>query len=149
MTAYLLDENVLQQMGPGGNPAVRAWLATVDDSDLRISAFTVFEKRRGRVMERNRLADKGKSTVEEEAKIAALDAFVADFGDRVIDIDPETVAEWTELLGAKGNNTIDAAIAAVARVHDLVVVSRNEKDFAGRGVKLLNPFKWPCEIRTV
>lgn len=149
MTAYLLDENVLQQMGPGGNPSVRAWLATVDDSDLRISAFTIFEKRRGRVMERNRLADKGNSTAEVEAKIAALDAFVADFGGRVIDIDPATVAEWTELLGAKGNNAIDAAIAAVARVHDLVVVSRNEKDFAGRGVKLLNPFKWPCEIRTV
>ena len=47
MTVYLLDENVLRELHPRGDVHVRAWFATVADSDLRISAVTFFEKRRG------------------------------------------------------------------------------------------------------
>jgi toxin FitB len=35
----------------------------------------------------------------------------------------------------------DAGLAATARVHGLVVVTRNAKDFAGRDVSLIDPFK--------
>jgi predicted nucleic acid-binding protein len=149
VTLYLVDVHVLQQMKPGGDPAVLAWKSTVDDSDLRNSAFTTFEMRRGRVAERNRAMSKGQEAHEFDAKIAKLDAFIAEFADRLIPVDGETVIEWTELLGAKGNNAIDAALAATARVHNLVVVTQNEKDFVGRGVRLLNPFKWPCDIKEV
>lgn len=34
----------------------------------------------------------------------------------------------------------DSLIAATARVHSLVVVTRNQRDFAGAGIKVLNPF---------
>jgi predicted nucleic acid-binding protein len=47
VTIYLLDENVLRELGPNGNVNVRRWLATVDDTSLRLSAATLFEKRRG------------------------------------------------------------------------------------------------------
>lgn len=33
-------------------------------------------------------------------------------------------------------------IAAIARVHQLTVVTRNTADFASLGVTLLNPFKY-------
>lgn len=35
----------------------------------------------------------------------------------------------------------DAMIAATARVHELIVATRNERDFARLGVQVVNPFK--------
>jgi toxin FitB len=37
------------------------------------------------------------------------------------------------------------ALAATARIHGFVLVTRNLKDFAGREVRLLNPFRNPPE----
>jgi predicted nucleic acid-binding protein len=37
-------------------------------------------------------------------------------------------------------NALDKQIAAIALVHDLTVVTRNAADFAGTGVKVVNPF---------
>lgn len=34
----------------------------------------------------------------------------------------------------------DAQIAAIARVHDFAVATRNTKDFEGCGIRLINPF---------
>jgi len=34
----------------------------------------------------------------------------------------------------------DAMIAATARVHDLVIATRNERDFKRLDVRVLNPF---------
>ena len=46
---YLLDTNVFRevQKGPEGHRNVRAWLDTVDDSELRLSAMTLAEVHRG------------------------------------------------------------------------------------------------------
>ena len=46
MTLYLLDENVLRELKHGGHENVHRWIATVDDTDLRLSVATLFEKRR-------------------------------------------------------------------------------------------------------
>jgi predicted nucleic acid-binding protein len=35
----------------------------------------------------------------------------------------------------------DAMIAATARIHNLTVATRNEKDFKPLGVRVLDPFK--------
>jgi toxin FitB len=40
-------------------------------------------------------------------------------------------------------------LAATAKVHDLVVVTRNVKDFAGRGVRVLNRFNKSPKIERV
>lgn len=47
---------------------------------------------------------------------------------------------------ATGNEagTIDGLIAATALEHDLTVVTRNVKDFAGGGVPLINPWEIPA-----
>jgi len=47
LTLYLLDENVLRELKRGGHKNVQQWIATVDDTDLRQSVATLFEKRRG------------------------------------------------------------------------------------------------------
>lgn len=137
MTAYLIDENVLREFGARGNANVRRWLATVDDADLRLSVATLFEKRRGAEALKRRNSQKAGELLK---AIASLEKT---FADRIIPVDAAVVAEWARMLGAKNKDRWDMALAATARVHGLVLVTRNNKDFAGRGVRLLNPFRNP------
>lgn len=65
------------------------------------------------------------------------------YADRIIPIDQIVVEEWTRMLGARNKDRWDLALAATARVHGLVLVTRNTRDFMGRGVRLLNPFLDP------
>ncbi len=143
MTIYLLDENVLREMRPGGDPHVRAWHHTVADADLRISVMTLFEKRRG--WERRRKASAGAA----EAMLAALDALEAAYRDRIVPIDAPVVKEWARLLGAKDKNQRDRALAATARVHGFILVTRNVEDIIGCDVLVLNPFMRNPKVRRV
>jgi toxin FitB len=142
VTLYLLDENVLREMHPKGNANVHRWLATVDDADLRLSAATLFEKRRGAVALRRR------DPVRSARLLAAIDELEKLFADRIVPIDGPIVAEWTRLLGQKNKDRWDLALAATARVHEFVLVTRNVDDFAGRQVRVLNPFTDPPLART-
>jgi len=137
VTAYLIDENVLREFGVRGNANVRKWLATVDDSDLRLSAATLFEKRRGAEMLKRRDPDRAANLLK---TIGAVEKVYAD---RIIPIDASVVAEWTRMLGSKNKDRWDLALAATARVYDLVLVTRNIKDFETRSVRLLDPFRDP------
>lgn len=134
MTVYLLDENVLREFHRRGNARVRAWLATVQDGDLRISVMTLLEKRRG--WERRRRTDRDLAV----AKLAELDALQAAYAGRIVPIDEAVMKEWARLLGAKDKNQIDRALAATARIHGFVLVTRNIDDVRGCGVQVLNPF---------
>lgn len=133
---YLLDTNVLREVGktePHKN--VATWLKSVDDGDLAISALTVREIAKG--------VAKLRKTKPETA--AALDAAVMvifeAFDGRILPIDRVVATAWGEALGASEKHVDDAGLAATALVHGLVVVTRNIKDFEGRGVKLVDPFK--------
>jgi hypothetical protein len=143
MTVYLLDENVLRELRPGGNPNVNAWRATIDDTDIRISVMTLFEKRRG--WERRRRTDPDLAA----ARIADLDKLEAAYKSRIISIDAPVMAEWARLLGAKDKNQRDRALAATARVHGFVLVTRNIDDLRGCGVQVLDPFKRSPSIAIV
>ncbi|MBY5790232.1 type II toxin-antitoxin system VapC family toxin [Rhizobium leguminosarum] len=139
MTGYLLDENVLREFSPRGNANVRKWIASVDDTELRLSVATLFEKRRGAEMLKRR--DPGRAA----AIIRGIATLEKVFADRILPVDATIVEEWTRLLGAKNKDRWDLALAATARVHRLVLVTRNIKDFEGRGARLLNPFTDPPE----
>ena len=139
MTAYLVDENVLKEMVPNGNKRVLAWAASVPDSDLRISVVTFFEKRRG--WEARLRKDPNDATAK--TRLEAVAALQKAYAGRLLPIDEAVMEEWARLLGTKGNNMMDVALAATARVHGLVVATRNVKHFLGRGVEVLDPFQDP------
>lgn len=148
-TLYLLDTNVLREMGAHGNAEVKAWLRTVDDDQFRISPIVYQEMREGRERQRRKLAAQGGDTSVVDAQLAALDQFEQDYADRQVPVTMEISREIARLLGNKGKNERDVILAATALVHNLVIVTRNIKDFKGRNVRVLNPFGKKPAIETV
>lgn len=131
MTRYLLDTNVLSKID---NPYVVAWLKGVADSDIAVSVINLIEIRKGY----EKLA-KTDPTVAAKGN-ATIDAFRQIYEGRIIAVDGDIADEWGRLVGRKDSDRFDLGMAAIARVRDMVVVSRNVKDFEGRGVRVLNPF---------
>ena len=134
---YLLDTNVFRevQKGPAGHVNVRAWLAGVDDTDLRLSVMTVTEVRRGIVRLSKRKAEAAHALAER------FDELLAAYAGRVVAVDRAVADEWGRLQGEKDKHRDDLAFVATARVHDLVLATRNVDDVRGRGVRVLDPFK--------
>lgn len=139
---YLLDTNVLREVGrskPHQN--VSAWLASVDDADLAISALTVREISKGIAKLERTNADAALALSQTVARI--FDAFEG----RILPIDRPVATTWGKMLADREKHSDDAAIAATARVHNLVVVTRNIRDFDGRGVAAVDPFRAPGKTR--
>lgn len=67
------------------------------------------------------------------------------FQDRILGIDAPTMVLWGNFVGQLEQNgrilpVMDSLIAAMALHHALSLVTRNEKDFAGTGVVIVNPW---------
>lgn len=105
--------------------------------------MTFFEKRRG--AQRLRRTNPGRAT----AILAGIEALEAAHGSRIVAIDAAVVAEWTRLLGAKDKNQRDRALAATARVHGFILVTRNVGDVRGCGVDVLDPFSAKPRVQRV
>jgi predicted nucleic acid-binding protein len=135
---FLLDTCIVSALRkPGDNASLVEWISGVDEADLYLSVVTIGELEKGVC----RLpASKKKDAVSEWVRHAVTNRFE----DRVLPIDAAVAACWGDLLGVrekKGKTMpiLDAFIAATAVVFDCTVVTRNIKDFADCGVRLLNP----------
>lgn len=146
---YLLDTNVFREMGTGGSAQVHTWLNTINDDQIRVSPVVYREMREGCERELRKRKERHTDLAVVEAALALLDQFEMDYADRQIPITLAIERELTKLLGAKAKNERDMTLAATAIVHGLVIVTRNVKDFKGRGVRVLNPFKKATKIEIV
>lgn len=132
---YLLDTNVVSELRrnrPHG--AVLAWLESVPDADLHLSAVTIGELQAG--VELTRDHDPAKATEIETWVERVAETF------NVLPMDAQTFRLWARLMHGRSDHLIeDAMIAATARMHNLTVVTRNARDFDALGVQTLNPFQ--------
>ncbi len=135
MNRFLLDTNViseLRRIRPHG--AVVAWLNEQDDEQLFLSAVTLGEVQVG--VERTRRQDIAKAEEIENWLSQVADSF------QVLPMDTACFRQWGRLIDQKPDQLLeDAMIAATARVHGLIVVTRNERDFKQLATRILNPFK--------
>lgn len=61
---------------------------------------------------------------------------------QVLPMDALCFREWGRIIDRKPDELLEyAMIAATARVHQLIVTTRNEADFKRLDVRILNPFK--------
>ena len=62
------------------------------------------------------------------------------FAASILPVTPAIAKLWGRLCVQTGNKGIDNLIAATALAHNLLVVTRNVRDFEGLGVRVFNPF---------
>jgi toxin FitB len=131
---YLLDTNVVSELRkPRPHGAVLAWLRSVDDRDLHLSAVTLGEIQAGIEITRE----------QDPVKAAEIEAWVDEVAAtwNVLPMDGAIFRAWAKLMHRRSDTLIeDAMIAATARVHGLQVVTRNIRDFKEFGIGVLNPY---------
>ena len=129
---YLLDTNVLsERTKKRPSPKVMSFLRKVPAAEARVPAIVLGEIKQG---VQSNPAPELRQFLED-----VLTLPVAPFGEW------EALA-WGEMTAealAKGRTVYvrDSLIAATARANGWTVVTRNINDFAGLGVRLLNPFE--------
>lgn len=136
---YLLDTVAISESGKSSkNPAYDDFiLGTAPDSKF-ISVVSIAELRFGLT-----LLPEGKRKEAIKAWIGTVDQ---EYAGRVLGVDEQLAGNWGDLRAEmkKRGYTLsynDLLIAATALHYDLTVVTRNVKDFAPTGCKLLNPWE--------
>jgi toxin FitB len=131
---YLLDTNVVSELRrPRPQRAVVAWLESVEEAKLFLSAVTLGKIQAG--IELTREQDVGKAAEIE----AWLELVAAAYN--VLPMDGAVFRDWARLMHGRSDTLYeDAMIAATARVNGLTVVTRNVADFEALGVEVFNPF---------
>jgi len=136
---FLIDTNVISEIRKKQkiNKGVKLFLKSVidDNKALYISVITIGELRRGIEFIRHRGDIKQANQLEKW-----LVLILNEYQDNILEIDDDIAQLWGKLRSPHPENALDKQIAATAIIHDLTVVTRNDKDFIKTGVKILNPF---------
>jgi len=142
VSRYLLDTNIISNATkPKPSEALAVWMEAQADEDLFISVLTVAEIQRG-VLEK----PAGKKRQALQVWLSGPEGPLALFAGRVLTFDEKAGLIWARLMAegtAKGRprSALDMIIAAIAEANECVVVTDNEKDFAG--LKIVNPLRGP------
>jgi predicted nucleic acid-binding protein len=144
---YLLDTNILSNVvKPEPSRALLAWMSDQKDEDLFITSLTIAEIRRG-ILEKPR----GKRRDRLDAWFSGPEGPQALFTGRVLPFDERGGLIWARLMAdgksrGRPRSALDTMIAAVAEAHECIVVTDNQKDFAG--VKIVNPLRTSRDTAT-
>jgi len=140
VTRYLLDTNILSNVTkPAPSELLLAWMAEQADEDLFIASLVVGEIWFG-VLD----APAGKKRVLLEKWFKGPEGPQGLFAGRVLPFDEKAGLIWARLM-VEGEKTgrprsaLDMILAAIAEANDCIVVTDNEKDFAG--LKYINPMR--------
>ena len=138
--ALLLDTNVVSEtVRPRPEKMVLDWIETQIPTDLFLAAQTIGELVRGarKVREQER-RERFERWIEQD--------LARQFDGRVLPFDGRTATIWGRLMGdgdraGRPPAAADAQIAAVAIQHELILVTRNVKDFGNFDIHLLDPWQ--------
>ncbi|HKL81848.1 MAG TPA: type II toxin-antitoxin system VapC family toxin [Desulfobacter sp.] len=136
---YLLDTCVMSELvkaTPDEN--VINWINNTPDERLFLSVITIGEIRKGLT----KLPDSKKKY----QLTNWLNTLLENYEARIYPVDLAVAESWGTIQGKAENNgtpvaSVDSLIAAVAQTHNLIIVTRNEKDFAATNVTIVNPWK--------
>ena len=133
--SYLVDTNVLSELRrKQPQPEVVAWFTQRPRQTLYLSVLTLGEIRKGI----ERLEAARQQPLLDWLEVELPNYFLG----RLLAVDAHTADRWGRLLASAGRPlpAVDSLLAATALQHDLTLVTRNTADFAGTGVRLINPW---------
>jgi toxin FitB len=130
---YLLDTNVISEAFRG-SPQVKAWLDREDSKPHYMSVISLGEIERGVVLLQSR------DSIRAEKLAKWLAGLRVEYSKKMLPVDEKVSMVWGQLSARKERGDADGLIAATALVHQLIVVTRNTRDFEYSGVKLINPW---------
>jgi predicted nucleic acid-binding protein len=134
----VVDTNVVSElMRPSPSERVREWVREQPGRELFTSAVTVAEVLYG--IER---LPRGRR--REELKSAAVEVFDS-FADQVLAFDAAAAEQYALVVSHREQlgmpiEGFDAQIAAICRVREAALATRNEADFRETGIKIINPW---------
>ena len=140
MTRYLLDTSIISNVvKPQPSESLLTWWAKQQEDDLFIASLTLAEVWRG-ILEKPR----GKKRDVLDAWFVGPDGPPTLFAGRVLPFDDKAGLIWARLMAegkaaGRPRSGLDMIVAAVAGANGCVVVTDNEKDFAG--VQFVNPMR--------
>ena len=138
MSGFLLDTNVVSEMTKH-RPSPRVIAFLTHRTDLWLSSLVVHELEFGL-----HLTPPGR---RRERLRADLSRFLGTYAHRILDLDRAS-ADWAARLRAdavrsgRPADLADMLIAGTALAHNLVVATRNVKDFEGVNVAVVNPWNY-------
>lgn len=131
----LLDTMVLSELRKARpNEGVVTYLKAQAPETVFLSAMTIGEIEAGIEKQRNIASE----FAEELSQWLAL--MELQFAQSILPVTPAIARLWGRLCVQTGNKGIDNLIAATALVHNLLVVTRNVKDFEVAGVRVFDPY---------
>lgn len=134
--SFLLDTNVVSEIGKKvPNAGVEAWFDAVSADGLYLSVLVVGEIRQG--IERLARRDPAQAEVFEQWLTELVDVY----GDRIVPVTADVAQIWGRLNVPDPVPVVDGLLAATALAHNWTLVTRNGKDVASTGVRLLDPFR--------
>lgn len=142
MTGYLVDTNIPSELTrPKPEVRVAELLKKAGKERVYVSVLTLGEICKGI----GELSPGAKRTTLQHWLDSVMRPW---FADRVLPITAPIAERWG-FFAAEGKlrgaplAVVDGLLAATALEHNLTLVTRNVKDFTGRGVTLLNPWETP------
>lgn len=135
--SYLIDTNIISEVGKGSrcDANVTKWYTSIADDDLFLSTLVLGEIRKGVELARRR----------DSRKAAALERWLREvetaFAGRVLGVDNAVADQWGRMSAIRPVPVIDGLLAATALTNGLTLVTRNDRDVAGLGAAVLNPFR--------
>jgi hypothetical protein len=136
----ILDTNVLSEtMLPSPSPRVLEWLASQPVEELCTTAVTKAEILAG-------IARMPQGRRRRELQDQADGMFREDFDRGILSFDGAAAELYAEIMAARyamGRvvGELDVEIAAIARLHNAILATRNIPDFEDCGVRLVNPWE--------
>jgi predicted nucleic acid-binding protein len=140
VTGFLVDTNVISEfIKPQPDSNVMKWLEAADPESLFVSVVTFGEIKLG-------IEDLPSSKRRTELEQWLEQGLPEWFESNLLPVTKAVADRWGRLtIEAKKKGIsitmADGLIAATAAEHDLTVVTRNVKDFAGTGAAIINPWK--------
>ena len=130
---YLLDTCMISEARRKSPQAVM-WLQKAQSETLYLSVITIGEVTKG-VMMKLRTDPPAAASL-----LRWLDELRLVYAARILPVDDAVATGWGRLMAQRSRPVADALIAATAKVHNKVLVTRNVADFEDTGVDVIDPW---------